>query len=310
MEIMSFGDVPTPRGGNRLTYGKAQQRTKEPMRIGTCLHEGRARIVRDDGDRLVLLPEGFASGVRALIADGRLDEAATVAGAPVDPSSLTFLPPVTDPDKIIAVGFNYRGHLIETGTPLPDYPSLFVRFASSQVGHGQPVVAPSLSGEFDFEGELAVIIGRPAWRVDEADAMDHVAGYSCFAENSVRDYQAHARQVTAGKNFLASGAIGPWLTTADEVGDPSTLELTTRLNGAVVQQDTLGSLIFTIPQLIAYITRFTRLLPGDIISTGTPDGVGFLRDPKIWLAPGDVLEIDIPRVGLLRNAVVAEGAGA
>jgi 2-keto-4-pentenoate hydratase/2-oxohepta-3-ene-1,7-dioic acid hydratase in catechol pathway len=280
------------------------------MRIGTCLFEGRPRIVRNDGDHLVLLPEDFATSLRALIAEDRLAEAAAVVGTPVAESDLVFLPPVTDPDKILAVGFNYRGHLIETGTPLPDYPSLFVRFASSQVGHDQPVVAPAVSDELDFEGELAVVIGKPAWRVAEADAMDHVVGYSCFAENSVRDYQMHARQVTAGKNFLASGAIGPWLTTVDEIPDPSALELTTRLNGAVVQQDRLTSLIFTIPQLIAYITRFTRLLPGDIISTGTPDGVGFLRDPKIWLVPGDVLEVDIPGVGLLRNAVVAEEVAA
>lgn len=280
------------------------------MRIGTCLYEGRERIVRQDGERFVLLPDTFASGLKAVIAEGRLGEAASAAGVSVAEGALTFLPPVTDPDKILAVGFNYRGHLVETGTPLPEHPSLFVRFASSQVGHGQPVVAPAVSAEFDYEGELAFVVGRPAWRVAEADALGYVAGYTCFAENSVRDFQMHARQVTAGKNFLASGAIGPWLVTADEVGDPAKLELTTRLNGKVVQHDRLSSLIFTVPKLIAYITQFTRLLPGDIVSTGTPDGVGFLRDPKIWLAPGDVLEVDISGVGLLRNPVVAEEAGA
>lgn len=276
------------------------------MRIGTCLYQGRPRIIREDDGRIVVLPEDFASSVRALLAEGRLKDAGAVVGTAVSTDAIAMLPPVTDPDKILAIGFNYRGHLIETGTPLPDYPSVFVRFPSSQVGHDQPVVAPAISTEFDFEGELAVVIGRPAWRVDAADAMDHVAGYSCFAENSVRDFQMHARQATAGKNFLASGAIGPWLTTADEVGDPSALELTTRLNGEVVQHDKLTSLIFSIPDLIAYISSFTRLLPGDIIATGTPDGVGFLRDPKIWLAPGDVMEVDIPGVGLLRNSVVAE----
>ncbi|KRB82203.1 5-oxopent-3-ene-1,2,5-tricarboxylate decarboxylase [Sphingomonas sp. Root710] len=285
------------------------------MRIGTCLYQGRTRIIREDEGQIVLLPEDFASSVMALIADGRLKEAEAVAGTAIASDAITMLPPVTDPDKILAIGFNYRGHLIETGTPLPDYPSVFVRFASSQVGHDQPVVAPAISTELDFEGELAVIIGRPAWRVSAADAMDYVAGYSCFAENSVRDFQMHARQVTAGKNFLNSGAIGPWLTTADEVGDPSALELTTRLNGAVVQHDRLTSLIFSVADLIAYISSFTRLLPGDIIATGTPDGVGFLRDPKMWLVPGDVMEIDIPGVGLLRNHVIAEtpeavGAGA
>jgi len=276
------------------------------MRIGTCLYEGRQRFLREESDRIVLLPESRGASIRALLTDDRLGELADVAGEEVDAASLTFLPPVTDPEKIFGVGFNYRGHLVETGTPLPDHPSLFVRFPSSQVGHDQSVVAPSNSTQFDYEGELAVIIGKAAWRVSADRAMDHVAGYSCFAENSVRDFQNHARQATAGKNFLKSGAIGPWLTTADEVGDPSRLELVTRLNGQVVQRDRLTSLIFDVPRLIAYISQFTRLLPGDIIATGTPDGVGFLRDPQIWLKPGDVMEVDISRVGLLRNRVVAE----
>lgn len=276
------------------------------MRIGTCLYEGRTRIIREDDGQIVLLPEGFANSVKTLLVEGRLNEAASVAGTAVSADRITMLPPVTDPDKILAIGFNYRGHLTETGTPMPEYPSIFVRFPSSQVGHDQPVIAPAVSTEFDYEGELAVIIGRPAWRVSKEEAMASVAGYTCFAENSVRDFQAHARQVTAGKNFLSSGAIGPWLTTADEVGDPSALELTTRLNGKVVQHDKLTSLIFSVAELIVYITQFTRLLPGDIIATGTPDGVGFLRDPKIWLVPGDVMEVEIPGVGLLRNNVIAE----
>ncbi len=276
------------------------------MRIGTCLYEGRTRIIREDDGQIILLAENFAESVKTLLIEGRLSEAASVVGTSVSAESITMLPPVTDPDKILAIGFNYRGHLIETGTPLPEYPSVFVRFPSSQVGHDQPVVAPAVSTELDYEGELAVIIGRPAWRVNETEAMACIAGYTCFAENSVRDFQAHARQVTAGKNFLSSGAIGPWLTTADEVGDPSALELTTRLNGEVVQHDKLTSLIFSVAELIVYITQFTRLLPGDIIATGTPDGVGFLRDPKIWLVPGDVMEVDIPGVGLLRNNVIAE----
>lgn len=280
------------------------------MKIGSCLYEGRPRIIREDNGHLVLLPEDIAGSLKALLVEERLSEAAAAQGEAVAADRVVMLPPITDPDKILAVGFNYRGHLTETGTPLPEYPSLFVRFPSSQVGHDQPVIAPAISSELDYEGELAVIIGRPAWRVTAAEAMGCVAGYSCFAENSVRDFQAHARQVTAGKNFLSSGAIGPWLTTADEVSDPSALTLTTRLNGKVVQHDKLTSLVFSIADLIVYISQFTRLLPGDIISTGTPDGVGFLRKPPIWLVPGDTLEIDIPGVGLLRNTVVAEHAGA
>lgn len=276
------------------------------MRLATCLFKGEARIVREDDGILSLLPPETGGNLKALLAAQRLPELDSMAGVPVDATDLVFLPPIVDPDKILCIGFNYKGHLTETGTPLPEHPSVFVRFVSSQVGHDQPVVAPSISPEFDYEGELAVVIGRPAWRVKASNALDYVAGYTCFAENSVRDFQAHAKQATAGKNFLHSGAIGPWLTTADEIPDPSALSLTTRLNGEVVQQDSLTSLIFNVSELIAYISSFTRLLPGDIIATGTPDGVGLFRDPKLWLRPGDVMEVDIPGVGLLRNRVIAE----
>ena len=276
------------------------------MRLATCLHEGRQRLARSDGDDLVLLPLEIGSSLRSVIAEGRVEALADVQGTRVAPSAVRFLPPITDPDKILCIGFNYRGHLTETGTPLPEHPSVFVRFASSQVGHDEAVEAPSLSGQFDYEGELAVIIGRRAWRVSEADALSYVAGYGCFAENSVRDYQGHAKQATAGKNFRRSGAFGPWLTTADEVPDPSALTLVTRLNGDIVQQASVGQLVFGVPALIAYITQFTELLPGDVISTGTPDGVGLFRDPPLWLKVGDTLEVEIEGVGLLRHGVVAE----
>jgi 2-keto-4-pentenoate hydratase/2-oxohepta-3-ene-1,7-dioic acid hydratase in catechol pathway len=276
------------------------------MRLATCLYDGQQRLARAEGDDLILLPSEFGTSLRALLADGRLDALRHVQGPTVSADQVRFLPPIPDTDKILCVGFNYRGHLTETGTPLPEYPSLFVRFASSQVGHGESVQAPSNSEQFDYEGELAVVIGRRAWRVSEADALSHVAGYSCFAENSVRDFQNHARQATAGKNFLRSGAFGPWLTTADEVGDPSKLTLVTRLNGEVVQNESASQLVFSVPALIAYITRFTELLPGDVISTGTPDGVGLFRDPPLWLRVGDTLEVEIERVGLLRHGVVAE----
>lgn len=253
-----------------------------------------------------VLDLGAGTDLRQVLADNRLGDLADAAGEAVAERELTFLPPITDPDKILCVGFNYRGHLTETGTPLPEYPSIFPRFRSSQVGHGVPVIAPSVSSEFDYEAELAVVIGARAHRVSADRAMEHVAGYTCFAENSVRDYQMHARQVTAGKNFLASGAIGPWLTSADAIGDPAALSMTGRLNGVAVQETGLDQLIFPIPQLIAYISEFTELVPGDIVATGTPDGVGFLRDPKIWLKPGDVFEVDIPDVGHLINPVAAE----
>lgn len=276
------------------------------MQIGTCLWEGAQHLVRRDGDVLTVLDRSAGDNLRQVLDEGRLASLATAPGAPVHAAALTFLPPITDPDKIICVGLNYRGHLAETGTALPDYPSVFPRFASSQVGHGQAVIVPTVSSQLDYEAELAVVIGRRAHRVKAGDAMDYIAGYTCFAENSVRDYQMHARQVTAGKNFLSSGAIGPWLTTADAVADPADLEIIGRLNGEVVQHAFLSQLIFGVSALIAYITEFTELLPGDIISTGTPDGVGFLREPKIWLRPGDVFEVEVPGVGLLRNPVMAE----
>jgi 2-keto-4-pentenoate hydratase/2-oxohepta-3-ene-1,7-dioic acid hydratase in catechol pathway len=276
------------------------------MKIGTCMIDGKQRLVRKDENNVVVIEEEFGTSLREILADDRLSELASATGVSVGESELTFLSPIPNPEKIFAVGLNYRGHVLETGGTLPEYPSLFFRLPSSLVGHGEPVIVPSVSTELDYEAELAVVIGKHAYRVSEADAMHYVAGYTCFAENSVRDYQMHARQVTAGKNFFASGAIGPWLTTADEIPDPAQLKIIGRLNGDIVQSDDLTHLVFSIPQLIEYITEFTPLVPGDIISTGTPDGVGFLRDPKIWLRPGDVFEIDVPGVGLLSNPVAAE----
>lgn len=276
------------------------------MRLAICLYRGEKYIAREDGNDLILLGTEHGPSIRLALVEQRLQALAEATGRRVPMGAVTFCPPIEDPDKIICVGMNYRGHLAETSADLPQSPSLFVRFPSSQVGHNQPIVAPSVSAQLDYEGELAVIIGRPAWRVSEEEALAYIAGYSCFAENSVRDYQSHARQVTAGKNFLASGAFGPWLTTSDDVGDPTDLELITRLNGQVVQRDLVSSLIFSVPRLISYITEFTRLLPGDVISTGTPDGVGFLRNPPVYLTPGDRMEVEIPGVGLLQNLVEAE----
>lgn len=275
------------------------------MRLATCRYGGQERVAIESGGRLGLLAADGPSLKQRLAIDPRCRslEAAVVS---VEHRDVEFLCPIPDAGKIICVGLNYRGHNAEAGAADPAYPSLFPRFADSQVGHQQPIVAPINSVQFDFEGELAVIIGKPAWRVAEANALDHVAGYSCFAENSVRDFQMHARQVTAGKNFRASGAFGPWLATADSVGDPASLELTTRLNGDVVQSDRVGNMIFSVAALIAYISSFTRLEPGDVIATGTPQGVGFTRDPPLWLRPGDLLSVEISRVGELTNPIIAE----
>lgn len=222
--------------------------------------------------------------------------------------SFAWLPPVTDPDKILCVGLNYRRHAEEAGMAIPRYPSMFVRFPGSQVGHEAPTVAPSASEQYDFEAELAVVIGRGGRDIAEADAMAHVAGYACFAENSVRDFQKHAAQATPGKNFESSGAFGPWLATPDEVGDLASVHVIGRLNGEVMQDEPLSNLIFGIPAIIAYASSYARLLPGDVLVTGTPAGVGMARKPPRWLKPGDVFEVDIAGVGVLRNPVVAQGS--
>lgn len=221
-------------------------------------------------------------------------------------SDILHLPVIPNPDKIICVGVNYEEHRKETGRDPSQNPVLFVRFANSQIGHGQPMVKPKVSDKFDYEGELAVIIGRKARHVSEADALNYVAGYACYNDGSVRDWQYHTPQFTPGKNFVATGAFGPWMVTADEIPDPSKLTLATRLNSRVVQQAGTDMMIFDIPFLIRYITTFTELVPGDVISTGTPGGVGAKRTPPLWMKPGDTVEVDISRVGVLRNPIVAE----
>ena len=221
-------------------------------------------------------------------------------------AEVQFLPVIPNPDKIICVGLNYRRHAQEANLPVPDRPSLFVRFPGSQVGHRQNIVRPFLSDQFDFEGELAVVIGRRGRHVTEQDAFRYVAGYACFGEHSVRDWQVHSRQATPGKNFHASGSFGPWLVTADDVGDPAALMLTTRLNGAVMQHESTADMVFTVPQLIAYVSSFAELLPGDVIATGTPAGVGLNRKPPVYLKHGDLVEIEITGLGVLENRVVDE----
>jgi 2-keto-4-pentenoate hydratase/2-oxohepta-3-ene-1,7-dioic acid hydratase in catechol pathway len=214
------------------------------------------------------------------------------------------LPPIGNPDKIICVGLNYESHRKETGRPVVEYPTLFTRFANTQIGHGAPIHAPKESTSVDYEGELAVIIGKPGRHIAESEAMEHVAGYSCYNDVSIRDWQRHTSQFTPGKNFAATGPFGPWMVTSDEIPDPSTLTLETRLNGERMQHATTDLLIFTIPVLIKYISTFTRLEPGDVIVSGTPGGVGFKRDPQVFMKNGDQVEIEISGIGVLANPVI------
>ncbi|KCV65654.1 fumarylacetoacetate hydrolase family protein [Bordetella bronchiseptica] len=260
------------------------------------------------GERIIDLATPQAPTLRAALArdgvDGlaaRLRQADGAAGLAL--ADATLLAPITDPDKILCIGLNYRLHAEEAGMAIPARPSTFVRFAGSLAAQGQPVLRPAESDQFDYEAELAVIIGRPARRVSEARAMEHVAGYACLAENSVRDWQRHSTQATPGKNFVRSGAFGPWLVTADEAGAPEAMTVIGRLNGETVQHDSVANMIFTVAQLVSYLSTFAELLPGDVIATGTPAGVGMSRKPPRYLRPGDVFEVDISGVGVLRNPV-------
>ncbi len=221
-------------------------------------------------------------------------------------TEITFLPVIPNPEKIVCVGINYEMHRVETGRGESTYPVLFTRFANTQIGHNQPVVRPRVSTHLDYEGELAVVIGKGGRHIRPEEALSHVAGYACYNDVTVRDWQRHTHQFTPGKNFPATGAFGPWMVTTDEIPDPTQLTLMTRLNGAEMQHACTDQLIFSIPDLISYISTFTPLVPGDVIATGTPGGVGFKRTPPVFMKPGDVIEVEISGVGILRNPVIEE----
>jgi len=265
-------------------------------------------VVAGDGVIDVLpLTDGKFPGLRqALAAHALADIERLTAGRAPDRalSTLQFLPVVPDPQRIVCVGINYRSHAEETGRDISPAPSVFLRLADTLLGHGQALVRPRVSDKFDFEGELAVVIGRPGRHVSEADALGHVAGYTCFVDGSVRDYQKFS--VTSGKNFPATGPLGPIMVTADEIGDPTRLMLVTRLNGREMQRSGTDLLIYSIAQIIKFVSDFTSLAPGDIIATGTSAGVGHRRTPPVWMKPGDILEVEISGIGTLRNPVVAE----
>jgi 2-keto-4-pentenoate hydratase/2-oxohepta-3-ene-1,7-dioic acid hydratase in catechol pathway len=282
------------------------------MRLVT-FHEngGSARFGVVSGTGIVDLAARTApevTSVRTLLASGGLADAAAAATAEPDVAltDVTLLPPVPDPAKILAIGLNYADHRAEGGAPEVSHPTVFTRYPDSQVGHSEPLRRPDATGQYDYEGELAVVIGRPCFLVPEQDAMSYVGGYSAYNDGSVRDWQRHTSQFTPGKNFYRSGAFGPWLVTADEVPDLGEHRIETRVNGRRVQHAPLSDMIFGVPALIAYISTFTPLAPGDVIVTGTPAGVGVYQDPPLLLKPGDVVEVEISCVGVLRNEVAAQ----
>jgi 2-keto-4-pentenoate hydratase/2-oxohepta-3-ene-1,7-dioic acid hydratase in catechol pathway len=249
--------------------------------------------------------------LRSVLVKGGIDRLARHLAAPADHAldEIRFLPVVLNPAaKFLCIGINYRPHMLEMGREPPTHPVVFTRFANSLVGHEQPLLKPDASEQLDFEGELAVIIGRNARHVRRGAALDYVAGYSCFNDGSVRDFQRHSGQFTPGKNFVASGAFGPWLVTRDEIPDPGALHLETRLNGEVMQSESTGELIFGVAELIEYISTWTELVPGDVIVTGTPGGVGAGRKPPLWMRPGDRVEVEITGLGCLANPIAAEDA--
>jgi 2-keto-4-pentenoate hydratase/2-oxohepta-3-ene-1,7-dioic acid hydratase in catechol pathway len=264
-------------------------------------------IVTDDGvvDLGRRCPEAT---LRDFHAAGDMGRATAHANAAPDHASdaVTFDPVIPNPDKIICVGLNYHDHVKETGRTVTPKPVLFARFAGSQVGHGQPLLKPLESDEFDYEGELAVIIGTGGRRIPAERALEHVAGYACYNDGSVRDWQRHTSQFMPGKTFDATGGFGPWMVTSDEIPDPSQLTLTTRLNGQVVQQTAIDLMITDVPTLIAYCSTILPLLPGDVIVSGTPGGVGARRTPPLWMRAGDVAEVEISGIGVLRNPITAE----
>lgn len=282
------------------------------MKLASFSVQGRTTYGVVDGDQLIDLESvkpTFGTDLKHAIAANRLGELTPAVLAPlprVPVADVTFLPVIANPGKVLCIGINYATHVRETGRDMPTYPMIFTRFADSQVAHLQPIIRPKASHKLDFEGELAVVIGKTARHVKAADALDYVAGYACYNDGSVRDWQKHTIQFVPGKNFPNTGGFGPWLVTRDEIGDPQDLELTTRLNGEVMQHTCTSDMIFSVSQLIEYCSTFTELAPGDVIVSGTTGGVGAFREPPVWMKPGDTVEVEIAGIGILRNNIADE----
>ena len=276
------------------------------MKLASFVHQGIRSygIVKADGvvDLGRRLGDRY-SDLKSLLAADALNEAQQLFGEKQDLSfdALEFLPVIDNPGKILCVGMNYAEKRKEFDQHNPA-PTLFIRFADSQTGHQTPVLKPRHSREFDYEGELAVIIGKSGENISRDEALNHVAGYSCYMDGSARDWQ-HT-WFTAGKNWRQTGAFGPWMTTADEIPDPHQLAIRTWLNGHMVQEDNTASMIHKVAELIEYISTFTRLNAGDVIITGSPGGVGKKRTPPLFMHAGDRIEVEIENIGHLSNVIV------
>jgi acylpyruvate hydrolase len=278
---------------------------REEMNIGLAVSASEAGgffgLTTEDPD--------YPGDLATLLANGAEALASAVkklgAGRKIDLTKIDFLPPLSRAEKIICVGLNYADHSAESGFKLPDYPTLFARFSSSFVGHGAPLVKPGISDQFDYEGELVAIIGKGGRDITRSTALDHVFGYSVFNDGSVRDYQMRTPQWTVGKNFDGTGAFGPFLVTADEAPNGAKgLMLQTRLNGVIVQNAPIDDMVFSVAELVSIISEVMTLAPGDIIVTGTPSGVGAARKPPLYMKKGDLVEVEIGNIGLLRNHII------
>lgn len=277
------------------------------MKLATFESDGKVHVGIVDGDDVLVITDASWTGgttLRAMIEHDELAAARAHASQRLALGNVHLLPPVFDPPRIWCVGVNYHEHRIETGRDPTAQPTIFTRTPQSQVGQGVPLAVPAASTQMDYEAEIAVVIGKPGRNIAVAAALAHVAGYSCYNDVSIRDWQRHTSQWIPGKNFEGLGAFGPWLVTPDEMPAPDQMRVVARLNGQVVQDAVASDMIFSIPEIIAYLSTFTTLLAGDVIATGTPGGVGSKRTPPLWMKAGDSIEIEVAGVGVLANPVV------
>ncbi len=263
---------------------------------------------KDEGN-WIQAPQAFQAqyaDLKSVIAANKLDELEALthqSGTAVTASQARLLPVIPNPNKIFCIGLNYKTHVAETKRADSEYPAIFTRFADSLTAHNAPLPRPKETQRFDFEGELAVIIGKGGRNITQAQAFEHIAGYACFNDGTARDWQRHTHQWIPGKNFPSTGPLGPFMATRKEIPDVNQLTLESRLNGEVMQHASVSDLIYTLPVIIEYLSGFTNLSPGDVIATGTPGGVGDRREPPVYMKAGDVIEVEITGLGTLRNVV-------
>lgn len=276
------------------------------MRFISFESDGRASWGRVEGEDIVDLGalNGASADLKAAIVEGKLDG---ISDAPrLKRASVRLLPVIPNPSKILCVGHNYESHRVETGRDKTKHPSIFTRFADTLISADDPIIRPKVSSDLDFEAELAVVIGKGGRNIPESEAMDHLAGFACFNDASLRDWQWHTRQFIPGKNFPGTAPFGPELVTLDEIDDLDRIEVKAVLNGEVMQSATLDHMLFPIPTIIAYVSTFTPLSPGDVIATGTPGGVGAKRTPPVWMKAGDTIEVHVSGVGSISSRIVDE----